>query len=365
MPRRSSKPVKSIDKDEIRSEYQKREGFYTSLEEEALFALKKRLGETKIKLHSVVSRVKEVESLIGKCERFKIEAPFEVVEDLVGLRVICLFLSDIEKIGALIRELFPIIREDNKIDNSKFASFGYLSVHFVAKLGDGYSGIRYENITDLAFEIQVRTIAMDAWANISHYLDYKTDEDIPSELKRDFYALSGMFYVADKHFQLFFEQREERREELADELTRAGRNHLAIPVNLDTLKAYLTQKLPDRSNGPAEFISATVDLLNRTGYQTLADVDMIFSEWCTLAQDYEKTAKTEYTNIGLLRQIFEMADPKFDLAQWEQYFESKAKAGENVQNPRAEAERTAKYTTNQYKEFKAKQRKPKRKSSAP
>ncbi|MBI4489516.1 MAG: hypothetical protein HY694_10565 [Deltaproteobacteria bacterium] len=52
------------------------------------------------------------------------------------------------------------------------------------------------------FEIQIRTIAQDAWASISHYLDYKKESDIPAQLRRDFYALSGLFYVADRHFAM-------------------------------------------------------------------------------------------------------------------------------------------------------------------
>jgi len=45
---------------------------------------------------------------------------------------------------------------------------------------------------------------MHAWSIISHYLDYKTPNAVPSELKRDFNALSGLFYVADQHFEMFF-----------------------------------------------------------------------------------------------------------------------------------------------------------------
>jgi putative GTP pyrophosphokinase len=91
-----------------------------------------------------------------------------------------------------------------------------MSVHHIVRFGSKHKGERYDNIKNIPFEIQVRTIAMDAWANISHYLDYKTEQDIPTELKRDFHALSGMFYVADKHFQLFFEQRSKKQKAIAE-----------------------------------------------------------------------------------------------------------------------------------------------------
>ena len=57
-----------------------------------------------------------------------------------------------------------------------------------------------DNNKKFLFEIQIRTITQDAWASISHYLDYKNEISIADELKKDFYALSGLFYIADTQF---------------------------------------------------------------------------------------------------------------------------------------------------------------------
>lgn len=232
----------TLNKEQIIQEFNQRKPHFEELQTTAKFILKKNLDKTDIKIHSLPSRVKEADSFCGKVERFQYENPFESIKDILGLRVICLFLSDISKIGEIIRQHFTVISEDNKVDDSKLASFGYLSVHFIVKLGDDYKKTVYTDIKDLAFEIQVRTIAMDAWANISHYLDYKTDQDIPKELKKDFYALSGMFYVADKHFQLFFEQREEKQEQISDVFEKGNEDDIfSQPLNLDTLTAYLKE----------------------------------------------------------------------------------------------------------------------------
>lgn len=251
-----AKRLPKLDKDQISREFNRRKPNFDSLEREAYYTLEKSLGKTNIKLHSIAKRVKTLDSFLGKIDRFQIEKPFEQIDDVVGLRVICLFLSDIERIGNVIQKCFTVIKDDNKIDNSKLASFGYMSVHFIAKLGDNYKGSRYEDITEIPFEIQVRTIAMDAWANISHYLDYKTDQDIPKELKKDFYALSGMFYVADKHFQLFVEQRERKQEKLTEEFEESTKdNKYNQPLNLDTLIAYLQAKFPKKTTGSSDYIS--------------------------------------------------------------------------------------------------------------
>jgi putative GTP pyrophosphokinase len=130
--------------------------------------------------------------------------PIKEMNDIVGLRVICLFLSDIQKIADVIRQDFAVVSEDNKIDVKDETSFGYMSFHLIVTIKPDYRGPRYDSLNYRKFEIQIRTIAMDAWSSVSHHLDYKTDADIPKDLKRDFNALSVLFYGADKHFEMFF-----------------------------------------------------------------------------------------------------------------------------------------------------------------
>jgi putative GTP pyrophosphokinase len=165
---------------------------------------------------------------------------------------VCLFISDISRTNDIVKKHFYIISEDNKIDQTE-SSFGYLSVHFIVKLKDNCSGPRYDPIIGLTFEIQVKTLAMDAWANISHYLDYKSELDIPKELKRDFYALSGLFYVADKHFEMFFKSRERNTRRLEElEITPDQE------INLDSLTVYLNKRLPDRDRSSPDGVSKMV-----------------------------------------------------------------------------------------------------------
>ena len=122
--------------------------------------------------------------------------------DVVGLRIVCLFHSDVKEIGVIVKKNFEIIEEDDKINSVDVDIFGYMSLHYKAKLKDVSSDSYYKNIKDIPFEIQIRTVAQDAWASISHYLDYKNESEIPIQLKRDFHALSGLFYVADTHFEI-------------------------------------------------------------------------------------------------------------------------------------------------------------------
>jgi len=171
------------------------------------------------------------------------------------------------------------LSEDNKISDYEISSFGYLSVHSVAAIKKEYSGPRYDQILDLPFEIQVRTIAMHAWATVSHYLDYKAEMDVPKDLRRDFYALSGLFYVADTHFEMFFKLGQASREKMI-KLFEKAKPKLDQTINLDSLTAYLHKKFPDRKHSRPEHISDLVRDLLKTGHTTIGDIErMVDTGW--------------------------------------------------------------------------------------
>jgi len=225
-----------------------------------------------------------------------------------------LFRSDIDKIGQIIRESFSVIKEDNKIEGYEITSFGYLSIHFIAKLKDEYKGPRYDNIKDIKFEIQVRTLAMDAWATISHYLDYKSSLDVPKELRKDFFALSGLFYVADTHFEMFYEETLKARA-IVNSLILKPEPELDQDINLDTLLAYLKHRFPERKHSTLEHMSALVSELHKAGYKTIKQIDNKLNSYMKAFLLYEKkyppAEAKEFAGIGVVRITLAIGDEKF------------------------------------------------------
>ncbi|GBD98205.1 GTP pyrophosphokinase YjbM [bacterium BMS3Abin07] len=179
--------------------------------------LRTSIAKKRIKIHSVTNRIKEVDSLLDKMRRKKIPDPFDEIHDLVGFRVVCLFLSDLDELKNLFKAEFDVFDEDDKIKDEELNIFGYMSVHLKARLkpSDFFEISIDKTILNLPFEIQIITIAQEAWASISHYLDYKKDSDFSDNLKRDFHALSGLFYVADTHFGML---KQEQRKQIIDKM---------------------------------------------------------------------------------------------------------------------------------------------------
>ena len=129
-----------------------------------------------------LGRVKAPQSIRGKCLRKGIEstpeAVFANVRDIIGVRVVCAFLSDVYLMRDAIVQLpgVEVVGEKDYVRHVK--PNGYRSYHLLLRLESG-----------LFAEVQIRTISMDTWAALEHQLKYKKDLDgdlrlITSELKR-------------------------------------------------------------------------------------------------------------------------------------------------------------------------------------
>jgi len=307
----------------MESVFRQRMPIFQQLLDESKFILQQEIERENIKVHAIPSRIKDYESFIKKAKRMESNNPFVDIKDIVGLRVICLLRSDIERIGELIRSSFCVVSEDNKIDGQEVSSFGYQSVHFLAKMKSEYMGPRYDSIKDQIFEVQVRTVAMDAWAIVSHYLDYKTDHDVPKDMRKDFYALSGLFYVVDTHFELFYQAGEESKSDALERIE--GNELLNEEVNIDTLRAYLANKIRDHelTEHDVEGYSDLIVELNASGYTLISELDSAIERGMEAFLAYElenppgdfnkrkQNRGDKYSVIGLVRGLMSIVDDKY------------------------------------------------------
>jgi ppGpp synthetase/RelA/SpoT-type nucleotidyltranferase len=288
-----------LDRSAFNSEYTANLETYRRLQDEAVFSLEAALKNAGIKVHQVLSRIKTADSLYEKAVRKETVDPFKDITDLVGLRAICLYLSDVPAVCKVIKDAFSVEEENDKINPADPTAFGYMSIHYVASIRRDHVGPRYQGLQGRGFEVQVRTICMDAWANISHHIDYKTDRDIPDELKRDFYALSGLFYVADKHFELFYAARESiwQRE-----------------INFSSLTEYLGRRFRVDEEVDIGGVFSLVSELAESGYKTISQLDESLARSGSEAlMAEERRIMRDRQLVGVVRAAPAMADPRFAL----------------------------------------------------
>lgn len=135
-------------------------------------------------IESVSGRVKKPASIMDKAKKKnipnnKIE---EEIEDIAGIRIICQFAEDIQKVVSLIKRRdgydLKIVEERDYITNTKPS--GYRSYHVIIKYPiNSVMGYR-----EILAEIQIRTMAMNFWAVTEHSLKYKYKGNLPDDLKQ-------------------------------------------------------------------------------------------------------------------------------------------------------------------------------------
>lgn len=180
-----------FNKDDKISEFMLKNEFAKQLLEAQLSVL---IKEFEYKNHynpieHVKSRIKSDESIRDKLKRkgyeYSIENLKSHVHDIVGIRIVCSFLSDVYEIVDLIKNSgqFEIVAEKDYIETPK--ETGYISYHLIVNVP-----VYLNKDTEyIEAEIQVRTIAMDFWASIDHKIHYKFLET-PKDVQNDLYACS-------------------------------------------------------------------------------------------------------------------------------------------------------------------------------
>lgn len=126
-----------------------------------------------------------------------------VITEILGVRIVCPFLEDLDRAADFVRDHFVVLEEVRKgaYNQHNVREFGYEGLHFVVQVPED---IQRLCPVDQRFpdEIQVRTVLQDAWAEVEHELIYKSPLgplDLP--LKRKLAALNANLTLADIVFQ--------------------------------------------------------------------------------------------------------------------------------------------------------------------
>ena len=166
-----------------------------------------------IPVDTITSRVKTQEGCISKfvrkylkkCEDAKTEYEIkDYITDLIGLRIICLYESDIEIIGELLKKNFECIEETDKTEELYQDSneFGYKGLHMDLRFDQNRLNLpEFREYKDIKFEVQIRTVTQHAWSAIEHKLRYKGSA-INSQTGRRINRLAALFEMADAEFVL-------------------------------------------------------------------------------------------------------------------------------------------------------------------
>ena len=160
------------------------------------------VADAGIDAERIAGRVKEVEGLVKKLPLHAYTS-YEEVRDKAGVRVVVRLPRDVDvALEALARALqcnASDVDDKRRIADPEPDRFTYRAVHIQAH------GLPNGTERDKECEIQIRTVCEDAWAIMSHFLQYKASADVPIEIRRAHAALSAVFEMADREYERQYE----------------------------------------------------------------------------------------------------------------------------------------------------------------
>jgi|TergutMp193P3_1026864.scaffolds.fasta_scaffold01180_3 putative GTP pyrophosphokinase len=190
----------SLDQNYLRGEYEKfeeiRHLIVNDIKERVEYVL------ADLNSHPVISgRIKNFPSFFSKYKRLlKTGMENPKITDLLGVRIICPFIEDLQAAEDLIHKNFSIIEREMK-GHFTFREFGYESTHILISIPQEFIERHGDPGTDMA-EIQIRTILQDAWAEVEHELVYKAEfSPFDEPMKRKLAAVNASLSLADIIFQ--------------------------------------------------------------------------------------------------------------------------------------------------------------------
>jgi putative GTP pyrophosphokinase len=190
-------------------------------------------------------RVKKWSSITEKIEskRFNIKKSILELQDLIGLRIILLSLSDLNRIDEILRKDFDFVKSYNPAEKLNFDQFGYNSLHYVLRIPNSWKSVPSFKVTeDFQFEIQVRTLSQHIWAETSSAFEYKTEQNIPRNLLRSVGRISALLETVDFEIDRLILARKEYKKELENTEFNFNDENL----NVDLLESLLLKRIGDR-----------------------------------------------------------------------------------------------------------------------
>nr|WP_321403075.1 GTP pyrophosphokinase [uncultured Desulfobacter sp.] len=178
-------------------------------------------------IHTILYRIKDESRLIEKIDQENMGSEFDAkpithknfherIGDIIGIRIICLRLSDIVKVESYLEFLveekilkfvqkpdykrsfvLPIGLGKDASQNINLQYSGYSSIHYQIKLSEN-SDVS-EAFKSIQIELQLRTILEEAWGEIDHKYRYsysRIGEAFPEHIHSGFYNLSAYLQAA-------------------------------------------------------------------------------------------------------------------------------------------------------------------------
>ncbi|MBF0164888.1 MAG: hypothetical protein HQM01_10375 [Magnetococcales bacterium] len=194
-------PLDTVMIDKILIQYDQQKKNYQDFLERTLTLIKEFIVPDGPKIHSIVGRIKEKESLVEKLNHPRVPyATLSDVPDIAGIRIITYFEEEVQLISEIIRREFNVFAspEHPKAQTVDPNRFGYTSTNLqVGLLDNRLELIEYRRFRGFLVELQIRSVLQHAWLEINKHLGFQTREHCPPARQREYARVTALFELAD------------------------------------------------------------------------------------------------------------------------------------------------------------------------
>ena len=167
-------------------------------------------GEPRI--DRIVARAKSVDRFLSKAQKSedgtpKYTDPLRQIQDQIGARIITFYLSDVDRVSAVIKRYFRSIESRTLVPDSEW-KFGYFGRHNILLIPTDLisSAINKADVPEF-FELQIKTLFQHAWSEANHDLGYKPScQPLSADAERYLAFASAQAWGADKMFDNLFRE---------------------------------------------------------------------------------------------------------------------------------------------------------------
>ncbi|MEA4920457.1 MAG: GTP pyrophosphokinase family protein [Clostridiaceae bacterium] len=159
-------------------------------------------------IHHIETRLKDTPSIMNKLSKmghdFSVDAMTTYLHDIAGVRVICNYLDDMDRVADMLLNQDDVELLQRKEYHKHPKSNGYRSLHLVVSIPVFLA----DEKRIVPVEVQIRTIAMDLWASLEHQLRYKNmnDTPVPKELSERLYSCAMVLTEIDDEMQAIYNE---------------------------------------------------------------------------------------------------------------------------------------------------------------
>lgn len=179
-----------VELDELRLRFEEVRPDLQAVVDSVVATLTTAVAERGVKPASISGRVKETGSFVKKAFRKPYADPWAQIHDKAAVRVTTVLDEDVDEVLEAVDGSYRIVSSEDKRAGLPPNLLGYLGVHMEI---DPES----TTVPGELCEVQIRTAAQSAWADVSHHFLYKVSAQVPVDLQRAIYRLLALVELFD------------------------------------------------------------------------------------------------------------------------------------------------------------------------